>query len=167
VISFEEVYEENFKYIYNLIYMRVLHKETAEDLTSETFTNALKSYNRYDPAIASVRTWLCSIAINVVNMQARKASTQREVATDTIPESMQEDNDTISVYEINKEARRILSNLNEEERHLIALRLQGELSFKEIADILGTNEKAAAERYRRIIIKCRKYTDGKSMDDFI
>ncbi|MCR4903241.1 MAG: sigma-70 family RNA polymerase sigma factor [Butyrivibrio sp.] len=167
MVKFEQVYEENFKYIYNFIYMRVLHKETAEDLTSETFTNAFRSYDRFDPSIASVRTWLCSIAQHTVGMQLRKASTQREVTTDVIPESSREDEDTLAVYEINREAERILSNLTDEERYIVALRLQGELSFKEIADILGINEKAASERYRRVIIKCRKYTDGKSMDDFM
>ena len=27
--AFEEVYEQNFKYVYNVVYMRVMHKETA------------------------------------------------------------------------------------------------------------------------------------------
>ncbi len=166
-VSFEEVYSENFKYVYNFIYMKVLHKELAEDLTSETFTNAFNSYDRFDPSIASARTWLCSIALHAVGMQYRKASTQREISTDTLPETPTEDTMDVSAYAINREAERILSNLSDEERYLVALRLNAELSFKEIAQVLDTNEKAAAERYRRVIIKCRKFTEGKSMDDFI
>ncbi|WP_026495097.1 RNA polymerase sigma factor [Butyrivibrio sp. WCD3002] len=165
--SFEDVYKDNFRYVYNFIYMKVLHKEAAEDLTSETFTSALKSWDKYDPEIASVRTWLCSIALHAVGMQNRKASTQREVATDTIPETPSEDSIDVSVFAINREAERILSNLNDDERYLVSLRLNAELSFKEIAQVLDTNEKAAAERYRRVIIKCRKFTEGRSMDDFI
>lgn len=165
--DFETVYEENFKYVYNFIYMRVLHRETAEDLTSETFMNAFKSFDRYDPGIASVRTWLCSIAQHAVLMQLRKASTRREMVTDELPENASEDVMDTSVYDINREAEHILSKLNDEERELISMRLAADLSFKEIAGILDTTEKAAAERYRRIVIKCRKFTTGRSMDDFI
>ena len=63
--SFEQVYSENFSYIYNYIYMRVLHKETAEDLCSQTFLNAYTHFDSYDPAKAGVRTWLCTIARNL------------------------------------------------------------------------------------------------------
>ncbi len=165
--DFEVVYEDNFKYVYNFIYMKVLHRETAEDLTSETFTNAFKSYDRYDPQIASVRTWLCSIALHAIGMQIRKASTQREILADTLPETPTESEDTVSVFAINREAERILSLLDENERHILALRLSAELSYKEIADLMNISEKAASERYRRVIIKCRKFTQGKSMEDFI
>ena len=166
-LTFEQVYEDNFKYIYNYIYMKVLHKETAEDLTSDTFTSALNSFDRYDPEVAGVRTWLCSIATHAIGMQRRKASTQRELATDELPETAAEDAYEDSQYDINREAEEILSHLSDDERQLVALRLNAELSFKEIAEVLGTNEKAAAERYRRVIIKCRKFTNGLSMADFI
>ncbi|MBE5860743.1 MAG: sigma-70 family RNA polymerase sigma factor [Butyrivibrio sp.] len=166
--SFEIVYEENFKYIYNFIYMRVLHKETCEDLTSETFTNAFKSYESYDPSKASIRTWLCAIALNTILMLKRKASTRNEIASDTLPENpYNEEMEYLYQYDINREAENILSHLSGDEREIISLRLAAELSFKEIAEVLNTTEKAAAERYRRIIIKCRKYTSGKSMDDFL
>ena len=54
--AFEEVYEQNFKYVYNVVYMRVMHKETAEDITGDVFVKAWKNYERYDPEIASVLT---------------------------------------------------------------------------------------------------------------
>ena len=74
-LNFEEVYEQNFRYVYNVVYMRVMHRETAEDITSEVFVKAWKNYDRFDPEIATPVTWLCAIANNEVKMYLRKAST--------------------------------------------------------------------------------------------
>ena len=166
--AFEEVYEQNFKYVYNVVYMRVMHKETAEDITGDVFVKAWKNYERYDPEIASVLTWLCAIAVNEVKMYARKASTSREFASEELPETSTEDEAEVntSAMAINREADRILRQLEDKDRELLSLRLAAELSFAEIAEILGTSQKAATERYRRLIIRCRKLTEARSMADF-
>lgn len=167
-LNFEEVYEQNFKYVYNVVYMRVMHRETAEDITSEVFVKAWRSYDRFDPEIASPVTWLCAIANNEVKMYLRKASTTNEIASDNIPEPESEDEAeaTADAMAINREAERILSMLEEKDRNLLALRLAAQLSFAEIAQIMEISPKAATERYRRLIGRCRKLTEGLSMSDF-
>ena len=49
---------------------------------------------------------------------------------------------------------------------LVSLRLAAQLSFAEIAQIMEISPKAATERYRRLIGRCRKLTEGLSMSDF-
>ncbi|MCR4763556.1 MAG: sigma-70 family RNA polymerase sigma factor [Lachnospiraceae bacterium] len=167
--DFAEVYEKNFKYVYNVVYMRVLHRETAEDITGEVFVKAWQNYDRYDPSIASVVTWLCAIANNEVKMHIRKASTSREFVTDELPETETADEaeEQTVLWAINREAERILSAVTDADRELLSMRLAADLSFKEVAAILGISEKAANERYRRTIERCRKLTEGKSMEDFL
>ena len=167
--DFAQVYEDNFRYVYNVVYMRVMHREIAEDITGEVFTKAFSSYGRYDPSIASPATWLCAIANNEVKSYLRKASTSREIASDELPETETDDGEEerTSAWAVNREAERILSNLSNSERELLSLRLAADLSFKEVAEVLGINEKAATERYRRILKKCRKFTEGKSLSDFV
>ena len=168
-MTFEEIYDQNFRYVYNVIYMRVLHRETAEDLTAETFTKAFKNFMNYDPERAQPVTWLCAIAINEVKSYFRKASTSREVATDELPEVPveEEEEGRVRTMAINREAERILSALSDKERELVSLRLSAQLSFKEIAEMLGTTEKGATERYRRLINKCRKITEGTEKEDLL
>ena len=168
-MTFEEVYDQNFRYVYNVIYMRVMHKETAEDLAAETFAKAFKSFESYDPERAQPVTWLCAIAVNEVKSYFRKASTTRELMTDEIPETPtgEDEEERVRTLAINREAERILLALNDNERELVSLRLSAGLSFKEVADLLGTSEKAATERYRRLIAKCRKLTEGKKMEDYL
>ena len=164
-LNFEEVYEQNFRYVYNVVYMRVMHRETAEDITSEVFVKAWKNYDRFDPEIATPVT---AIANNEVKMYLRKASTSNEIASENIPEPETEDEAeiTASTMAINREAERILSMLNQKDRDLLSLRLAAQLSFAEIAQIMEISPKAATERYRRLIGRCRKLTEGLSMSDF-
>ena len=168
-MTFEEIYDQNFRYVYNVIYMRVMHRETAEDLAAETFAKAFKSFESYDPERAQPVTWLCAIAVNEVKSYFRKASTTRELMTDEIPETPTGDDEgeRVRTLAINREAERILSALDDDERELVSLRLSAGLSFREIADLLGISEKAATERYRRLIAKCRKFTEGRKMEDYL
>ncbi|MBQ7678267.1 MAG: sigma-70 family RNA polymerase sigma factor [Butyrivibrio sp.] len=163
--SFEMVYEENFSYVYNFVYMRVMHRETAEDITSQVFLNALSHYDSFDPDKASARTWLCTIARNTVINHVKSGRSQ-EIPTEELPETPIEDDYGLRQMEINKEARRILIHLTEEERDLLALRYSLEMPVKDIAEMYGIDPKAMTERYRRLLTKCRKYTEGGSMADY-
>ena len=59
--DFAEVYEQEYSYVYNYIYMQVMHRENTEDLVSDIFMRAMSHYDSFDPSKASVRTWLCTI----------------------------------------------------------------------------------------------------------
>ena len=62
-MDFERVYTEYFKDAY--LYLRSLsaNEDTAEELTQEVFSKALKSLNRFDGS-KDIRAWLFTIAKN-------------------------------------------------------------------------------------------------------
>ena len=62
---FGEIYDVYIKKIYNFIYYKTHHKETAEDLTSETFRKALSNIKSFDTHRA-FSSWLYRIAQNTV-----------------------------------------------------------------------------------------------------
>ena len=168
-LTFDEVYRENFRYIYNMIYMRVLHRETAEDITSQVFLNALTAFDRFDQESgrATPRTWLVTIARNAIIDHARLASVRREQATDELPEVPVFDDSDGRQIALMREVQRIMSLLNDSEREILTLRDLMELSYREIGEIIGISEAAATERHRRTIAKCRKLEQGKELSDFI
>ena len=96
----------------------------------------------------------------------KKAKAEKEAAEDPEPETEDEAEITASTMAINREAERILSMLDQKDRDLLSLRLAAQLSFAEIAQIMEISPKAATERYRRLIGRCRKLTEGLSMSDF-
>ena len=58
-----------------------------------------------------------------------------------------------------KEAYLILKSLKDKERELIMLRFGMELSYGEIAQRLGSNEKTVAKRMQRLLTKCKEMRD--------
>ena len=54
-----------------------------------------------------------------------------------------------------RSAYRILSRLNEKERTLLSMRFGLEMSYKEMAEVLASNEKAVAKKMERLLEKCR------------
>ncbi len=168
-LTFEEIYRENFRYIYNMVYMRVLHRETAEDITSQVFLNALAAFDRFDQenGLASPKTWLATIARNAIIDHARLASVRHEQATEELPEVPVFDEQDGTQMVLMQEVQRIMSQLNDKEREILTLRDLMELSYREIAEIIGVSEAAATERHRRTIAKCRKLEEGKALSDFV
>ncbi len=169
-IPFEQVYSENFSYVYNYIYMRVVHKETAEDLCSQTFLNALSHYDSYDARKAGLRTWLCTIArnltINHLSSSAVRLSSSLEEKEDH-PAFAVEDEYEVFRDPVNKEAARLLSLLNDEERELLSLRYGLELSVSEIALEYDITENAVRKRIKRALSHCLAFTEGRNLSDFL
>ena len=168
--SFEQVYSENFSYIYNYIYMRVLHKETAEDLCSQTFLNAYTHYDSYDPAKAGVRTWLCTIARNLTTNYMTSSSVRLSEALDEDTEqSILSHEDEYGIFrdDANKEAARLLSMLKADERELLSMRYGLELSVAEIAQSLGVTGNAVRKRIKKALDRCLSFEEGRDLSDFI
>lgn len=153
--DFEQVYLENYSYIYNYVFMRLLHRENAEDIVSAVFMKAMSHYDRYDSSLSSVRTWLCNIARNAVTDFYRLKANQPHADIDDITEPGVEDEYDLLQDDINRRLYQILSYLKDSEREFLALRYQSQLSNEEIGKILGIQPKAVSERYRRLLKKCR------------
>ena len=163
MIQFENIYSQYARKIYNYIYSRLLHRESAEDVTSEVFIRVLQNLHRYDASKAMMSTWIGAIARNSVNDYIKRASFKNETATDTMPEdsgatySLTSAEDKFSFKDPdNERLYKILIKLTDEERDFLELRYCLELKNQEIADMIGISVKAVDNRYRRLLEKCRK-----------
>ena len=61
----------------------------------------------------------------------------------------------------------ILKQLSPQERELLTMRYFMEMKNGDIAEKLGIAPKAVSERLRRLLQKCRKLEEGKSLSDFL
>ena len=160
-VTFEEIYEENYARIYNYLYGTLLHRQKTEDLTSEVFFEALRSFSRFDIAKGSPRAWLTGIARHRLLDYFRRAASRPEVLTESPPEEgaeqkkSWEEASTLSCPE-NDAAVRILGSLSQREREFLELRYGLELTDGEIALIYGTSREAIRKRYERLLAKCRR-----------
>ena len=168
-VTFEEVYNEHFSYIYNIIYARLLNRTETEDLVSDVFFKAMESFNKFDPNKASVKTWLSTIARNRLIDFYRSAARTRSVSMpdDDMKEFTVEDSYDVEKDDVNREAHRILAQLSREERELIQMRYFMDLKNPEIAERLGISSKAVCERIRRLLKKCESLTDKNTLRELL
>lgn len=165
--DFAEVYEREYSYVYNYIYMQVMHRENTEDLVSEVFMKAMAHYSDFDPAKASTRTWLCTIARNCLIDYFRKSGRRKTENLDDVTEPSAMDEYDILKDPVNKEVYRLLAQLSKEERELLTMIYVQDLKNPQIGEILGINAKAVSERHRRLLAKLRAMEKGKESGDFL
>ena len=165
--DFAEVYEQEYSYLYNYVYMQVMHRENTEDLISEIFMRAMTHYDGFDPSKASVRTWLCTIARNCLIDYFRKNGRRKTENLDDAPEPSAVDEYDILKNPINKEVYRLLEHLSDDERELLSMIYVQELKNPQIGELLAINAKAVSERHRRLLAKLRTMEKGKSSSDFL
>lgn len=137
--EFTRIYDDEVWHVYGFFGYRVRSRELAEDLTQTTFERALKAWSRFDPARAGVRTWLLSIARNLlIDHYRREGSTHTESLMEGEAGDAQVGGETDEIrLGVSPELESALATLGDRERELIALRYGGDLSGPEIAEITG------------------------------
>ena len=157
---FEKVYEVYFSSIYNYVYAQVLHRERAEDLVSETFIKAMTHYDSYDPAKASVRTWLTRIAKNTIIDEFRKTGGKGTVSLDdeeTYVEPSVEDEYDVFKEDTERIVYEILQRVSPEERELLSMIYFQKMKNEEIGAVLGISAKAVSARHHRLLERCKVF----------
>ena len=61
LLSMEEVYNEYFSPVYNYVFYKLLNRENAEDVVSQVFMKVCSHLSAFDPAKASLKTWIFRI----------------------------------------------------------------------------------------------------------
>jgi len=139
VYDIEELYNEYAKAIYKYLLCITNDSELSEDLTQETFYYAIQGIEKFR-GTCKVSVWLCQIAKYLWYAHIRKEKSKR-ISLETMEEI--EDNnieDDIINKMMTESLYKQIYNLDDVSKKVMLLRIKGELSFKEIGDILGKNE---------------------------
>lgn len=147
--SMDEIYREYADLVYRFILARVRDESIAEEITQETFFQAIKSSNRFDES-CKVSTWLCGIAKNLINAYLRKnpdheyiEGLEIEAGNTPTPEKVYLEQE--SRMSLMKE----LHKIPEPYREVLYLRVFGDLSFREIGEIMEKSENWARVTFYR------------------
>ena len=149
----EEIYESYARTVYKYLLSLTRDEDLAEELTQETFYQAIRTIDRYDGS-CRISTWLCGIAKNVLFTYRRRNQPHEELTEWNSPQAPEQD-------EIIRSEERVLlirkvHELPEPYREVVYLRVFGELSFREIGEIQGRTENWARVTYYRGKEKLRK-----------
>lgn len=155
--SMDEIYQAYAKTVYKYLLTRTHDGDLAEELTQETFYQAIRSIHRFDGS-CQISTWLCAIAKNLWLAYQRKYP-----PTDMLENGMDDAKlATVSAEQeaLETESRvRLMKKLHvcpEPFREVLYLRIFGNLSFREIGEIMGKTENWARVTFYRGKEKLRK-----------
>ena len=146
----EDLYEQHAQRVYRYLFSLSGEGDTAEELTQETFCQALRSLNTFR-GDCTPQVWLCAIAKRLwfkeLERRKRSASLEEEhlsrlAAPDDPAGETERREDRLALY-------RAMRKLDPDTREVIYLRLAGEFSFREVGELMGKSEVWARVRFYR------------------
>ncbi|MDE6639290.1 MAG: sigma-70 family RNA polymerase sigma factor [Acetatifactor sp.] len=146
--AYEELYKENAALVYHFLLSKCRNPDVAEDLTQETFLQALKSIDRYN-GNCKISVWLCQIAKHLLYQYWEKRKENVPLEDDwMISEEPGVERQVLAREELLDVLGR-LHQLPVNMREVVYLRVSGDLSFREIGRIMGKSENWARVNFFR------------------
>jgi RNA polymerase sigma factor (sigma-70 family) len=151
---FERLFEEHAESLLGFLVYRTGDRALAEDLLADTFERVLRARRRFDPRKGSEKTWLYSIAVNLVRDHQRRQGAETRALEQVGPSGAalsheEEVGDRDAVM-------RGIQALSEEERDAIAMRFGADLSVPEISKLSGEKLTTVEGRVYRALRKLRE-----------
>ena len=113
-------------------------RDLAEDLTQETFFRAIKNIGSFKGE-SKVSTWLCQIGKYTFWQHLDKKNRYTQVSLDEANEIPALDlvEEIYQKQETTKLLYKNIAELDDDTKKVVMLRITGELSFKEIGELMG------------------------------
>jgi RNA polymerase sigma-70 factor (ECF subfamily) len=157
--AFGQIYDRYFESIFSFILRRTDEEEIADDLTSQTFFNALQGLKKYEFRGLPFSAWLYRIASNEVNKHFNKKKSKRvfSLEEERLFEIIDGEDDLTFSSEHIDQLIKTLNELPTDVMEVLELRFFEDRSFKEISFILNISESGAKMRLYRALEKLKKH----------
>lgn len=162
--AFDNLVARYQRYVFNLIYQHLGDNDEIEDVAQEVFLRIFKFIRKYR-GNASLESWIYKIVLNYCRTHARRRSslfrllvptttTRRDEERsfellDTLPDRSYDPAKTVEQRKIVQDILDAVRGLPEIYRNILIMREVNELSYEEIADILGISIGTVKSRISR------------------
>jgi len=162
--AFGELYEINYKKIFNYALKRTANVQLSLDITSATFFKAMNQINKYRWRDIPFAAWLYRIASNEINDYYRKEG-RRNISIDSISEladntdfadEVNQAEEELSKHEEFLLLHKKLAELPSMYQEVIVLKFFEKKKIKDIVEILGKKEGTIKSLLHRGIEKLRE-----------
>lgn len=148
------IYRAYGAYIYAIVYDVIKNKEDAEDITAEFFIKLWKIANKYTFGKRH-RAWLGKIAHNMAIDYIR--SKKEHVSYEEIVESEKIGQGSFEEQVISDiSVKEVVESLECEEKEIVTLKVLGQLTFREIAEIIKRPMGTVTWKYKQAMEKLRR-----------
>ena len=169
---FEQIIHRHKNKVFAYISLYIRDQALAEDIFQDTFMKVIQSVKsgRYQDNGKFI-SWVMRIAHNLIIDHFRRIKQMNTISNDEyesdlfnsrkLADSTVEDN--LIKRQIQKDVRKMISHLPDDQREVVILRHYAGLSFKEIADITNVSINTALGRMRYALINMRKIMEEKKI----
>lgn len=153
--QFERMYAEHAGPLLAFLVYRTGDRMLSEDLVADTFERALTARRGFDRRRASEKTWLYTIALNLLRDHARRESAGTRATERIAAGPPPQPSPGAERVEQRDELQRALASLSDEEREAVALRFGADLTVPEIAALQREKLTTVEGRVYRALRKLR------------
>ncbi len=162
--ALETLINRHSQRIYSFIFSKVFDKDVAEDIFQDTFIKVIKTLKRgtYNEE-GKFLPWVMRIAHNLVIDHFRKNNRMPKFEGNDdfnifslISDSALNVEKQIVKDQVESDLRKLISELPDDQREVLMMRIYKDMSFKEISEITGVSINTALGRMRYAIINLRK-----------
>lgn len=169
---FEHLIHRHKNKVFAYISLYIRDQALAEDIFQDTFLKVIQSVKAgkyYDNG--KFISWVMRIAHNLIIDHFRRIKQMNTVSNDDYDSDLfnskrfAEDNveDSLVKRQIQKDIRRLIGQLPDDQREVVILRHYAGLSFKEISEITEVSINTALGRMRYALINMRKMMEEKKI----
>ena len=159
--AFETLYARHRGMLYRFLLRSVRDPHRTDELFQETWSRVISARARYQPQ-AKFSTWLLQIAHNLMidGMRRQRPMAGADEADVVLaqlasPDREQPDH-ALSEFERRRNLQRAIEQLPQEQRTVVLLRLEQELSLEEIATVTGAGRETVKSRLRYAMTRLRE-----------
>ncbi len=158
----EEIYKLHAQTIYQYVLFLTHKADIAEEIVQETFEVAIRDIHKFKGE-CKVSVWLCQIAKYIWYQRLRKQKRVQSVPLEDIPliPSNQNLEEIFCMQSQVVELLKMMQNLDEETKTVMYLRLLGNFSYTQIAEIIGKTSNWARVTYFRGRKKIREELENE------
>jgi RNA polymerase sigma-70 factor (ECF subfamily) len=164
--AFGALYERYAFKVFRRVYCLTSDTHTAEDLTAQTFVNALEAIHRYEGRGVPFLAWLLRIAYNltVSYRRVRRNGTAPLSEAVEVQGGMRSPEESCEARADAERVREVVQELTADQRRVIAMRFVEGRSFLEIAEMLGKSAGALRVTQYRALRALRRRLEAESSE---
>lgn len=144
----EQIYQQHATTVYKFLLAQSGNDQLAEELTQETFYQAVRSIERFDGS-CKVSVWLCQIAKHLWYQHLRKQRREEPLSEEHLERPAASAEAHLLEQQNQLDILRQIHALSADSREVVYLRSFGGLSFREIGDVMGRSENWARVTFYR------------------
>lgn len=160
--AFGLLYNHYLPQIYRFVYLKVSHREEAEDLTHQVFVKAWQNLKNYEERGFPFSSWLYQISRNQVidHYRQKRPTIDIETADMEIPTDVPRNASTDFKFEV-KRIQESLKKLTPVQQDVVVMHFINDMSIKDIAKTMNKTEGAIRLLQHRAIGRLKKILKPK------